>query len=390
MITVDQARDLLFDLVAPLPAETVSLADAAGRVLAQDVVATRDQPPFPASSMDGYAVKAAEVEMHAMFKVFGEAPAGKRFDGQVGAGQAVRIFTGAPVPQGADFIVIQEDVDRRGDLITITRQPGSKTNIRPKGVDFSVGTTIAAPRLIRAEDVALMAAMNIASVPVIRKPQVALIANGNELVMPGETPGPDQIIASNSFGIKALLESIGAHVRLLPIARDTEASLETAFGLASGADLVVTIGGASVGDHDLVGDVAQGLGMERSFYKIRMRPGKPLMAGRLGNAAMIGLPGNPVSAMVCGYLFLAPMIRRMLGLQEVVPTFRQAKLAKPIAANGPREHYMRATLADDGIRVCDDQDSSLLSVLAHADALLVRPAEDPARKAGDKVLYLPL
>ncbi len=390
MITVEQARTLLFELVEPLPAENVPLAETSGRVLAQDVVATRDQPPFSASSMDGYAVKAAEIELHAMFKVIGEAPAGKRFDGQVGAGQAVRIFTGAPVPQGADFIVIQEDVDRRGDLITITNQPGSKTNIRPMGVDFSVGSIIAAPRLIRAEDVALMAAMNVASVPVVRKPQIALIANGNELVMPGETPGPDQIIASNSFGIKALLENIGAHVRMLPIARDSEASLETAFGLAAGADLVVTIGGASVGDHDLVGEVSQGLGMERSFYKIRMRPGKPLMAGRLGSTAMVGLPGNPVSAMVCGYLFLVPMIRRMLGLEDTVPAFRQAKLAEPLAPNGPREHYMRATLDDDGIRACEDQDSSLLSVLAHADALLVRPAEDPAREAGDKVQYLPL
>ncbi len=390
MITVEQARTLLFELVEPLPAENVPLVEAAGRVLAQDVVATRNQPPFSASSMDGYAVKAAEVELHAMFKVIGEAPAGKRFDGQVGAGQAVRIFTGAPVPQGADFIVIQENVDRRGDLITITNQPGSKTNIRPMGVDFSVGSIIAAPRLIRAEDVALMAAMNVASVPVVRKPQIALIANGNELVMPGEAPGPDQIIASNSFGIKALLENIGAHVRMLPIARDSKASLEMAFGLAAGADLVVTIGGASVGDHDLVGEVAQGLGMERSFYKIRMRPGKPLMAGRLGNTAMVGLPGNPVSAMVCGYLFLVPMIRRMLGLEDTVPAFRQAKLAEPLAANGPREHYMRATLDRDGIRACEDQDSSLLSVLAHADALLVRPAEDPAREAGDKVLYLPL
>ncbi len=390
MITVEQARTLLFELVEPLPAENVPLVEAAGRVLAQDVVATRDQPPFSASSMDGYAVKAAEVELHAMFKVIGEAPAGKRFDGQVGAGQAVRIFTGAPVPQGADFIVIQEDVDRRGDLITITNQPGSKTNIRPMGVDFSVGSIVAAPRLIRAEDVALMAAMNIASVPVVRKPQIALIANGNELVVPGETPGPDQIIASNSFGIKALLENIGAHVRMLPIARDSEASLETAFGLAAGADLVVTIGGASVGDHDLVDEVAQGLGMERSFYKIRMRPGKPLMAGRLGSTAMVGLPGNPVSAMVCGYLFLVPMIRRMLGLEDTVPAFRQAKLAEPLAPNGPREHYMRAMLDDDGIRACEDQDSSLLSVLVHADALLVRPAEDPAREAGDKVQYLPL
>ncbi|TMV08711.1 molybdopterin molybdotransferase MoeA [Ruegeria sediminis] len=390
MITVEEARALLFDLVRVLPSEDVPLTEAAGRVLARDVAATRDQPPFAASSMDGYAVKAAEVEMHAMFKVIGEAAAGHGFDGSVGAGQAVRIFTGAPVPDGADFVVIQEDVERRGNLITVKDDPGTKTNIRPAGVDFTKGTTIEAPRLLRAEDVALMAAMNIASVPVTRIPDIALISTGDELVMPGEDPGPNQIIASNTFGLKALLEGFGAHVRILPIARDTVSSLETAFSLAEGADMVVTIGGASVGDHDLVGQVAAGLGMERSFYKIRMRPGKPLMAGRMGDAAMVGLPGNPVSAMVCGYLFLAPMVRRMLGLEETLPPFRRARLAAPIDKNGPREHYMRAVLDDNGLRACADQDSSLLSVLARANALLVRPPEDPARDSGDEVLYLPL
>lgn len=390
MISVEDARALLFKLVSPLPSETISLADSAGRYLAADVVATRDQPPFAASSMDGYAVKAAEVELHAMFKVVGEAAAGRRFQTKVGPGQAVRIFTGAPVPDGADFVVIQEDTDRRGDLLTIADEPGEKTNIRPAGVDFKSGTKIRAPRQLRPEDVALMAAMNIAEVPVTRKPVVALISTGDELVMPGETPGPDQIIASNTFGLKALLEKTGAHVRVLPIARDTQSSLETAFGLAEGADLVVTIGGASVGDYDLVSDVSSNLGMERAFYKIRMRPGKPLMAGRLGQSAMVGLPGNPVSAMVCGYLFLVPMIRRMLGIEEVLQPFRTAKLAADISQNGPREHYMRAVLDHDGIRACDDQDSSLLSVLAQANALLVRQPHDPARSSGDEVQYLPI
>lgn len=390
MISVEDARTLLFDLVSPLPAEHIPLAQSAGRVLAQDVAATRDQPPFAASSMDGYAAKADEVELHAMFKVIGEATAGQRFDGTVGPGQAVRIFTGAPVPDGADFVVIQEDVDRRGDLLTITDTPGSKTNIRPAGIDFIKGTSVTAPGLIRAEDVALMAAMNVPLVPVTRKPEIALISTGNELVMPGETPGPDQIIASNTFGLKALLESLGAHVRVLPIARDTVSSLETAFDLAQGADMVVTIGGASVGDYDLVSDVSHGLGMERSFYKIRMRPGKPLMAGRLGDAAMVGLPGNPVSAMVCGYLFLAPMVRRMLRLDQVLTPFQRAILTKPLTANGPREHYMRAVLDNDGIHACDDQDSSLLSVLARANALLMRPPQDPARQIGDEVQYLPI
>ncbi|NOD91612.1 molybdopterin molybdenumtransferase MoeA [Ruegeria sp. HKCCD4884] len=390
MITVEEARALLFDLVGVLPSEEVPLAQSAGRVLAQDVVAGRNQPPFAASSMDGYAVKAAEVELHAMFKVVGESAAGHRFEGQVGPGQAVRIFTGAPVPEGADFVVIQEDTDRRGDLITITDEPGSKTNIRPAGVDFEIGTSISAPRLIRPEDVALMAAMNTPRVTVARKPVIALISTGDELVMPGEEPGPDQIIASNTFGLQALLEGLGAKVRVLPIAHDTVSSLETAFGLAQGADLVVTIGGASVGDYDLVSDVSQGLGMERSFYKIRMRPGKPLMAGRIGETAMVGLPGNPVSAMVCGYLFLAPMVRRMLGLDHVVPPFLTAQLTEPLPENGPREHYMRAVLSDTGIAACADQDSSLLSVLAQANALLVRQPHDPAREIGETVQYLPI
>ena len=390
MITVKEARALLFDLVDHLPDETVPLAQAAGRVLAKDVCATRDQPPFAASSMDGYAVKAAEVERHAMFKVIGESAAGRRFPGPVGAGQAVRIFTGAPVPEGTDFVVIQEDTDLRGDLLTITDDPGPKTNIRPAGVDFKVGTPITAPRQLRPEDVALMAAMNIAHVPVTRKPVVALISTGDELVMPGETPGPDQIIASNTFGLKALLEDVGAHVRVLPIAQDTVSSLETAYNLSRGADLVVTIGGASVGDYDLVADVSEGLGMERSFYKIRMRPGKPLMAGRIDGAAMVGLPGNPVSAMVCGYLFLAPMIRRMLGIAQELEPFRTAQLAAPIGENGPREHYMRAVVDANGITACPDQDSSLLSVLAQANALLVRAPHDPARPKGDEVSYLPI
>ena len=221
MISVKDARAMLFELVGTIGTEQVPLTEAAGRVLAHDVVATRNQPPFAASSMDGYAVKADEVELHAMFKVIGEAAAGNRFQGVVGPGQAVRIFTGAPMPEGADSVVIQEDVDRRGDLITITDAPGSKSNVRPAGVDFEIGTTITAPRQLRAEDIALIAAMNVPQVTVYRKPQIALISTGDELVMPGETPGSDQIIASNTFGLKALLEGAGAHVRILPIAKDT-------------------------------------------------------------------------------------------------------------------------------------------------------------------------
>ena len=389
MITVDEARARLFELAPAMPVEEVPLAEAAGRVLARDLAARRDQPPFAASSMDGYAVKAAEVELHAMFKLIGEAAAGRRFDGRVGAGQAVRIFTGAPMPEGADFVVIQEDVSHSGDLITIVNAPGAKSNVRPAGADFRAGDSVRGPRLLRPADIALLAAMNIDRVPVMRRPVVALISTGDELVMPGEDPGPDQIIASNTFGLKAMLEDLGAHARILPIARDSIASLTTAFELAEGADLVVTIGGASVGDHDLVGRVAGELGMERAFYKVRMRPGKPLMAGRLNGAAMVGLPGNPVSAMVCGRVFVAPMIRAMLGLGEAAPTLLRAPLAGDIAANGPREHYMRARIEADGrIAVSENQDSSLLTVLSASNALVRRPPDDPARAPGEMIDYL--
>lgn len=388
MISVSEAREALFALVSPLETEEVPLEAANGRVLARAAEARRDQPPFAASSMDGYAVKAAEVEPDAMFKVIGEAAAGHGFAGTVGAGQTVRIFTGAPLPDGADFVVIQEDTARTGDLVTITGKPGPKDNVRPAGVDFRVGQTLDAPRRLTPADIALLAAMNIGLVPVVRKPRVALISTGDELVMPGEAPGPDQIIASNTFGLKALLENAGAEARILPIARDTEASLHTAFDLAKGADLIVTIGGASVGDHDLVAPVAAQLGMDRAFYKVAMRPGKPLMAGRLRDAAMVGLPGNPVSALVCGTLFLLPMVDRMLGLGSGQMTLGQAALEAPIGPNGPREHYMRALVEHGRIRAFDNQDSSLLRVLSQANALLVRPPHDPARDAGEMLDYL--
>ncbi len=390
MIPVADARQRLFDLIAPLASETVPLAEAAGRVLAQDVAATRDQPPFAASSMDGYAVKQAEVERHAMFKVIGESAAGRGFSGRMGPGETVRIFTGAPVPEGADFVVIQEEVERRGDVITLTEDSYDAANIRPRGADFLAGTALPGRRRLTPGDIALLASMNIGTVPVTRRPVLALLATGDELVMPGEAPGPDQIVASNSFGLKAMIEELGATARMLPIARDNENSLRTAFDLARGADLLVTIGGASVGDHDLVGRVADDLGMEQAFYKVAMRPGKPLMAGRLHGMAMIGLPGNPVSAMVCGHVFLAPMIRLMLGLGTDLPSLRQARLAAPLGQNGPREHYMRAVIEGDAVRAFDNQDSSLLTVLAQANALLIRPPGDAPRDTGATVDYLPI
>ncbi|WP_083097618.1 gephyrin-like molybdotransferase Glp [Pseudophaeobacter leonis] len=390
MISVSDARSALLQLTQQMEVEHVPLAQAAGRVLAQEVSARRDQPPFSASAMDGYAVNAAEVELHAMFQVIGEAAAGHLFVGKLQAGPAVRSFTGAPVPQGADFVVIQEDVGRKKDLITILNQPGTSTKIRPLGGDFRQGQALTAPRVLRPADVALLASMNIPEVPVRRRPVVALISTGDELVMPGDTPGPDQIIASNTFGLKAMLDESGADTRILPIAKDKISSLRMAFSLATTADLVVTIGGASVGDHDLVAQVAADLGMERSFYKVAMRPGKPLMAGRMDGIPMVGLPGNPVSAMVCGHIFLLPMIRNMLGLGIAPKQIATAHLTHALAANGPREHYMRAEVIEDEISVFYNQDSSLLTVLSSANALLVRPPNDPARQAGEPLGYLPI
>ncbi|MGB3314275.1 MAG: gephyrin-like molybdotransferase Glp [Albidovulum sp.] len=394
MISVDEALSRLFALCTLLPPETVPLRRAAGRVLAAPVDAARDQPPFAASAMDGYAIREADHLAGALLKVIGEAAAGSRFSGTVLPGEAVRIFTGAPVPEGADWVVLQEDVARDGDHITLGDQLEHGANIRAAGQDFRSGDRIAAPRRLTPADLALIAAMNVPEVTVTRRPVVALIATGNELVMPGEAPGPDQIIASNSFALAAMAEAAGAEVRMLPIARDTEASLRFTLDLAKDADLIVTIGGASVGDHDLVGLVTQGMGMERSFYKIAMRPGKPLMAGRLGSSVLLGLPGNPVSSVVCGHIFMFPMLRAMQGLAPEPATTRRSILAAGVEANGPRAHYMRARVEHrDGavyLHPFDRQDSALLSVLAEADALLIRPVGDPARGAGAAVDYIPL
>ena len=386
MISVEAALAHLFALATPLGSETVPLRQARGRVLAKGVTARRDQPPFAAAAMDGYAVSAKAVATGATFTVVGEAAAGHRHDKAVGAGQCVRIFTGAPLPAGTDHVIIQENVTRDGDRITVLAgEANDSSHVRPMGADFRAGTPFVANGPLRSADIALLAAMNIAEVPVVRRPEVAIIATGDELVQPGETPGPDQIIASNSYGLAALVEAHGAIARLLPIARDNAASLKLAFDLAQGADLIVTIGGASVGDHDLVGPVAAELGMERAFYKIAMRPGKPLMAGRLGEAAMIGLPGNPVSAMVCGHIFVLPVLRKMLGLGEAAAPRQSATLLHDIPANGPREHYMRASVTAEGVTVFERQDSALLTVLSSANCLAIRPVGDPPRKAGETI-----
>lgn len=389
MISVEEALARCLALAAPLAPESVPLAAAAGRWMSAPAVARRDQPPFPASAMDGYALQGDPVAGDS-FTVIGEAGAGHGFAGKVEADQAVRIFTGAPVPEGATRVVIQEDVIRDGDRITVKPGADAGPHIRPQGQDFRVGDSLS-PRLLRPNDLALLAAMNIPTVQATRRPVVALVATGDELVMPGEDPAPDQIIASNSFALKAMVEAGGGLARLLPIARDTEAKLATVLGLAAEADLIVTIGGASVGDHDLVGRVA---GLEHSFWKLALRPGKPLLAGRLNGVPLLGLPGNPVSAIVCGHLFLLPMVRAMLGRPDAAPKPRQARLTTALPANGPRAHYMRARLTPgEGlpeITPFDRQDSALLSILGQADALLIRPVDAAACHAGATVPYLPL
>ncbi len=392
MISVAEALDRLFALASPLPAETVPLANGAGRVLAANVLSRMTQPPFASSAMDGYAVRNVDAQPGMSLKVIGESAAGARFPGTLGTGEAVRIFTGAPVPDGADAILIQEDADRKGNTITVRENRDTATYIRPAGGDFAMGDPLTAPRRLSPVDLSLLASMNIPDMPVTRRPVVALIATGNELVMPGETPSPDQIIASNSFALKALLEAHGAECRMLPIAKDTPESLRQVLDLATGADLIVTLGGASVGDYDIVQDVAVERGLSVDFYKVAMQPGKPLMAGKLGDTPMVGLPGNPVSSIVCGHVFLRPMLDVMLGLPARPLQREIGVLGEDIEPNGMREQYLRAvgTLTEKGWQIVPfkRQDSSLLSVLSAANVLMVRRPDEPARQAGDPVEFI--
>ncbi|SDE92697.1 gephyrin-like molybdotransferase Glp [Limimaricola pyoseonensis] len=390
MIPVAEALDRLFALASPVGTEEVGLTDARGRVLRAPVTATRDQPPFAASAMDGYAIRETDCAAGTRLAVIGEAAAGHGFASAVKPGEAVRIFTGAPVPEGAERVVIQEDTAREGDTVILGHGISDNRNIRPAGIDFHAGDAIAAPRLLRPADIALAAAMNAARLTVARRPEVAILATGDELVAPGGEPRPDQIIASNAYGLAGIVEAAGGRARLLPIAGDSMASLAQAFDLARGADIVLTVGGASVGDHDLVGAAAAEAGMERAFWKVAIRPGKPLMAGRFGQALLLGLPGNPVSSMVCAHVFLVPLIRALAGLPPAPAPRRRVRLAADLPANGPREHYLRADLGADGVRPHPRQDSSLLSVLAAADALIVQPPDDPARPAGAEVEVIDL
>lgn len=389
MISVEDALARCLALAALTDTETLPLRRANNRVMAAPATAQLTQPPFDASAMDGYALGRAATPGE-NFTMIGEAGAGHAFQGAIQPHQAIRIFTGAPLPEGAVSVAIQEDILRDGDQITLKTAAKPGDNIRPRGQDFAHGQTLT-PRLLRPNDLALLAAMNVAEVSVRRRPIVALMASGDELVMPGEAPGPDQIIASNTFALAAMVEAAGGEARMLPIASDTEASLRTVFGLTEGADLIVTVGGASVGDHDLVGKVATDLGLERAFWQIAMRPGKPLMAGKVLGIPMLGLPGNPVSAIVCGHLFMLPMLKAMLGLPPK-PQVLSARLGHPQPANGPRDHYMRARLTVENgqptVTAFERQDSALLTILTEANALLIRPKGDGPRSAGEMVNYI--
>jgi molybdopterin molybdotransferase len=385
----------------PLPEEAIALDQAFHRVLARDVAARRTQPPEAMSAMDGYAVRAADAaKIDAQLTVVGEVAAGRPFAGTVGAGNAVRIFTGGVVPDGADAVVIQEDTVAEGKSITIKEAAVVGRHIRPAGIDFREGDVLLRKgSRLTERDLALAAGMNHPQLAVRRRPKVAILATGDELVMPGSTPGHGQIVYSNGYALHALARSEGADTIDLGIAADTLAATTSGIRRAreSGADILITTGGASVGDHDLVQQSLRAEGIAMAFWKIAMRPGKPMMNGQLGPMRVIGLPGNPVSSYVCGFLFLVPLIRALSGRSQVHHRRERAVLGRDVAANDQREDYLRARLEerDDGTLVAhpvNHQDSSLLANLAAAQALLVRAPFAPKAEAGSlcEVLRLPV
>ena len=390
MISVASALNQLFRLICLMETEHVRLDQASSRILSRQVIAKRNQPPFDSSSMDGYAVSDLRPKYNDQYKVVGEAAAGKRFSKTVARGQAVRVFTGAPIPVGTKTIIIQEDIVIKKNTIIVSKTIENKTFIRRCGCDFQKGFSVKAPRLLRSADIALLASMNISLVPVFRKPKIAIIATGDELVMPGEKPKPDQIISSNNYGLASLIKENGGNPHIFPVAKDKIDSLTTTFEMAQDADLIITIGGASVGDYDYVMKAAKHFGFKKVFYKIAMRPGKPMMAGLLGNTPMLGLPGNPVSAMVCGQIFLLPLLNSMLGLAQKARDRVIGKMGQELQPNGGREHYMRASLIEGFLYLPNSQDSSLLTTLSESNALIVRPPNSPAAKPNELVPYIPL
>jgi molybdopterin molybdotransferase len=391
LLSVEEARARMLAEIAPLPAQTVAVARCIGRVLAEDVTAVRDQPPFAASAMDGYAVRSADTP--GRLRVVGESAAGHGYAGEVGPGEAVRIFTGAAVPDACDAIAIQEDVVRDGDAADVPSTPRG-SNLRPAGGDFRAGETLLA-RGMRIDPwrLSLAAAAGRAELSVARRPRVALFSTGEEIVEAPAVPGPFQIYDSGSRALEALVAGWGAEAsRAKPVRDDLETTIQ-ALRVAAG-DLVVTVGGASVGDHDLVRAAAEALGLQLKVASVSLRPGKPTFFGVLEDGRrLLGLPGNPASALVCAELFLRPILSRYQG-SEPQPAMSSARLSQPLGGNGPREHWMRARLEVRGGEVVAqpfrDQDSSLVSVFAAANALLRRAAGAPPAAAGEVVEVLPL
>ena len=395
LLSVSDAFRRVLAGLYPLGVERVPIGEAHGRVLAASLEAKLTQPPFDASAMDGYAVRAADVAiLPANLTVVGESAAGARFPGPVEPGQAVRIFTGAPVPEGADTIVIQEDTDRAGESLVVKAVP-SQPYIRRRGQDFKEGDVLLEDGTrLGARDLILAAAMNYADVLVRRQPKVAILSTGDEIVSPGSAVGPDHVVASASYGISALVETYGGRSINLGIAPDDEDALVEAISRGADADILLTIGGASVGERDLVKVALARAGLQLEFSKVAMRPGKPLFFGRLGEQRVLGVPGNPVSAFICSSLFLRSMLCKLLGGDRHAAP-QQAILASPLPKNGPRQHYQRATstYSEDGTRhvqLVASQDSSLMASLAKADCLIVQPPGHPGLAKGTKVLVIPL
>ncbi|UFZ05989.1 molybdopterin molybdotransferase MoeA [Bradyrhizobium ontarionense] len=400
LMPVSDALAAVLAGAAPLPEELVALDEAHHRVLARDLAALRTQPPEAMSAMDGYAVRTADADrVKARLKVIGEVAAGRPFDRALGPGEAARIFTGGVVPDGADAVVIQEDTVADGDHVVITEAAIKGRHIRPAGVDFKQGMVLLeGGRRLSDRDLSLAASMNHPALPVRRRPKVALLATGDELVMPGSTPGPGQIVYSNGYALRALVRSEGAIAVDLGIAADTLAATVAGIRRAreAEADILITTGGASVGDHDLVKQALDAEGVDMAFWKIAMRPGKPMMHGRLGGVRVIGLPGNPVSSYVCAMLFLVPLIRRLLGRAQLHLPRETALLGRELGANDVREDYLRARLEErpDGTLIATpvtQQDSSLLGNLALSQALVIRPAFAPKAAAGSRceIMRLP-
>ncbi|PZU10169.1 gephyrin-like molybdotransferase Glp [Sphingomonas sp.] len=391
MLSVEEAQTRLFALAEPLPVETIPLADAAGRWAAADVIARRHQPAADLSAMDGYAIRYADLP--GPWTVVGESAAGGSLNRAIGAREAARIFTGAPLPEGADTVLIQENAARDGDRLVLTSDAPRRIghHVRPLGSDFATGATlIEAGAPLNPARIALAAIGGHGRLPVHARPRVAILSTGNELVEPGTPTEGAMLPASNTPMLAAL---IGRTAQVLDggIVRDDLDALAAALrDAAAASDILVTTGGASVGDHDLVRPALARAGAELDFWKVALRPGKPIMAGRLGRTLVLGLPGNPVSAFVTAMLFLAPLVARMGGAADPLPRARSLPLANALAENGPRAHYLRATIRDGALDTLPDQDSALLAALASADALVIRPAHAPAASAGDMAMFLPL